>query len=84
MIVKCRNGADLKQLAKNIAADGLRVQRDGNTLRGAELFIPRVIFRTKFDLKDYAKAKGLSMPFTAGQAEYAVSDYSIPYLLTKL
>ena len=74
MIVKCRNSAELRQLARAIAADGLRVESVGNRLRTASLYIPTVAFQTKFDFQEYAKAKGLSVPFTQRQATYALSD----------
>ena len=78
MIVKCGNGADLKAFAKTIATEGLRIDTTaGSRLRAVGLRIPSVDFQTEFDLIKYAQTKGLSVPFTLGQAEYALSDSNI-------
>ena len=80
ILVKCRNGAELKQLAKTIATDGVKIESAGTRLRTVGLYLPYVGFQTKFDFSKYAQTKGLSAPFTSGQAEYALSDgISIPF-----
>jgi serine protease inhibitor len=80
IFVKCRNDADLKQLAKTIAADGIKIESAGTRLRPVGLYIPTVGFQTKFNFAKYAQDKGFSTPFKNGQAEYALSDdISVPY-----
>ena len=73
-VVKCKNGADLKQLAKAVANDGLRVQNGRSVRQRAKLHIPKVQFQTKFDVRKYAKAKGWPAPFTKGAAEFTIAD----------
>jgi serine protease inhibitor len=73
-IVQCRNSAELKQLARTIARDGLRVQPGRNVVRQVSLHIPEVRFNTEFDFREYAKAKGRITPFTWGAEFTVVSD----------
>lgn len=71
-IVQCKNGTALKQLAKNIATNGMRVQSGRRILRQTALHIPEVGFLSEFNLVEYAKVKGLATPFTPKQAEYII------------
>ena len=75
-MVKCNNGAALRQLAKTIASDGLQIQQDGTVSRRTLLYLPEVDFDSEFDVQKYAKAKGFSAPFTRGRAEYSLGSGS--------
>ena len=71
-VVKCSNGAALKQLAGAIASDGLQIQVGRKISQPAMLYIPQVDFDTELDLKQYAQTKGLTSPFTKGTAEFSL------------
>ena len=71
-IVKCQNGADLRRLAKAIASDGLQIQVGRKVSQRTTLHIPGVAFKTKFNVREHAKAKGWDSPFIFGKAEFTI------------
>ena len=73
MIVPCKNGTALKQLAKTISKEGLRINPGRKVLRQTGLYMPTVCFETEFDFKEYAQAKGCSTAFSE-EAEFIISD----------
>jgi len=74
MIVPCKNGAALKQLASTISKNGLRIQSGRKIRKQTGLYIPAANFETEFDFMDYAIAKGCSTPFIPGEGEFAISS----------
>lgn len=69
-IVKCIDGAALKQLARRITEQGLQIQESKKISWPVMLYIPQVDFDSELDLKEYAQTKGITTPFTEGEAEF--------------
>jgi len=76
-IVKCDNGAALRQLARAMTNEGLQVQLGRKISQPTMLYVPEVDFDTEFDFQKYAKDKGLASPFTRGRAEYTFDSKSV-------
>lgn len=71
ILVKCKNGTDLKRYAKTIADEGLLIRPGRKISQRAKLYFPVVRFQTEFDFAEYAQKNNCPTPFAEG-AEFTL------------